>query len=131
MASLANPSWAAAAKSVAKISARPSAPPPAMKTSNHPFFASPPPCVRPPARGESFNAANARSVGMVGELGGMEDAIQYAAGKADFKAGEYDVRTIPAPRTLADFFGGGGGGDDGSEAAANFLKPKIEISPDS
>ena len=43
---------------------------------------------------------------MVDELGGIEDAVQYAAGEAELKAGEYEVRTIPAPRTLADFFGG-------------------------
>ena len=46
---------------------------------------------------------------MVDELGGIEDAISYAAKKVDLKAGEYEVRTVPAPRTLADLFSGGGG----------------------
>jgi ClpP class serine protease len=87
------------------------------------------------ARGRIFIARQAKDLGMVDELGGIEDAIQYAAGEAELKAGEYEVRTIPAPRTLADFFGGGGGRgaatDDASDAATHFLKPRIEISPDS
>ncbi len=86
------------------------------------------------ARGRIFIARQAKDLGMVDDLGGIEDAIQYAAGEAELKAGEYEVRTIPAPRSLADFFGGGGGAataDEASDAAAHFLKPRVEISPDS
>ena len=48
---------------------------------------------------------------MVDEIGGTEDAIAYAAKKVDLKAGEYDVRTIPGPKSLADLFTGGAGRD--------------------
>jgi hypothetical protein len=63
---------------------------------------------------------------MVDELGGVEDAIVYAAKEAELKPGTYEVRTVPAPRTLADIFNGGG---DGADAALPF-KPKIELGLD-
>ena len=42
---------------------------------------------------------------MVDELGGTETAIAYAAKKAGLEPGTYDIRTLPAPRTIADFLG--------------------------
>jgi protease-4 len=80
------------------------------------------------ARGRIFIAKQARDLGMVDELGGVEDAITYAAKEVDLKAGEYDVRTVPAPKTLADLLSGNGG--DGPDAAMAF-RPKVQISPDS
>jgi len=79
------------------------------------------------ARGRIFLAKQAKDLGMVDELGGLEDAITHAANEADLKPGEYEVRTVPAPHTLADMFNGGG---DGGDAAMAF-KPKISITPDS
>lgn len=80
------------------------------------------------ARGRIFIAKQAKDLGMVDQLGGIEDAITYAAKEADLKPGEYDVRTVPAPKTLADFFNGGGA--EGPDAA-NIFRPKIQLSPDS
>jgi protease IV len=80
------------------------------------------------ARGRIFIARQAKELGMVDELGGIEDAIAHAAKEADLKPGEYEVRTVPPPRTLADLFNGGAG--DGSDARLPF-KPKIQISADS
>lgn len=79
------------------------------------------------ARGRIFIAKQAKDLGMVDELGGIEDAIQYAAKESGLKLGEYDVRNVPAPRSLADLFGGGA---DGPDAAMPF-RPKIQISLDS
>lgn len=79
------------------------------------------------ARGRIFIAKQAKELGMVDELGGIEDAIQYAAREAGLKPGEYEVRSVPAPRSLGDFFGGGA---DGPDAAMPF-RPKIQISLDS
>ena len=79
------------------------------------------------ARGRIFIAKQAKDLGMVDELGGIEDAIQYAAKESGLKAGEYDVRSIPAPRSLADMFSGGA---DGPDAAMPF-QPRIQISLDS
>ncbi|HEV2295704.1 MAG TPA: signal peptide peptidase SppA [Tepidisphaeraceae bacterium] len=78
------------------------------------------------ARGRIFIAKAAKELGMVDELGGVEQAIAYAADRADLKAGGYDVRVVPAPRTLADFFGGG----EGPEAAAGNL-PVVKLDPTS
>ena len=78
------------------------------------------------ARGRIFLAKQAKDLGMVDELGGVEDAIIHAAKEAELKPGEYDVRTLPAPRTLADIFNGG---SDGSDAAMAF-KPKIQLGLD-
>ncbi len=63
------------------------------------------------ARGRIFLASAAKDLGMVDEIGGTEDAIAYAAKKVDLKPGEYDVRTIPGPRSFADLFTGGAGRD--------------------
>ena len=79
------------------------------------------------ARGRIFIAKQAKELGMVDELGGIEDAIQYAAKEADLKTGEYEVRSVPAARSLADLFGGGA---EGPDALLPFT-PKIQISFDS
>ncbi|CAN5384157.1 hypothetical protein BH09PLA1_BH09PLA1_24970 [soil metagenome] len=74
------------------------------------------------ARGRIFLARQAKELGMVDELGGTQAAIEYAAAKAHLEPGEYEVRTIPGPRTLADFFGV----RDGSEAAWPF-RPNVQV----
>ena len=44
---------------------------------------------------------------MVDEIGGLEKAIAFAADQGDLVKGQYDVRVLPAPKTLADLFAGG------------------------
>jgi protease-4 len=78
------------------------------------------------ARGRIFAAKDAKELGMVDELGGVEQAIAFAADKAELKQGEYDVRTLPAPRTIADFFGGGF-----DEETASRIRPVVKIDPTS
>ncbi len=58
------------------------------------------------ARGRVFVAAQARDLGMVDQIGGVERAIVYAAGRVDLKPGTFDVRVIPSPKTLADMING-------------------------
>ena len=82
------------------------------------------------ARGRIFLAKQALDLGMVDKLGGIEDAITYAAKEVKLKTGEYEVRSVPAPRTLADMFAGATGGDGGSDSI-NPFQPKIQISFDS
>jgi len=74
------------------------------------------------ARGRIFLAKQAKSLGMVDELGGIEDALAYAAHKGGLEDGAYDVRVLPAPKTLGDILMGGG------PEAATAIRPKIEIS---
>jgi protease-4 len=58
------------------------------------------------ARGRIFLADEAKNLGMVDELGGLEKAIAFAAGKASLEASKFEVLTLPAPRTLADMLEG-------------------------
>jgi protease IV len=59
------------------------------------------------ARGRIFLAEQAKDLGMVDAIGGVSDAITEAARQADLTPGGYDVRIVPGPKTLADFFNGG------------------------
>lgn len=80
------------------------------------------------ARGRIFLARDAKELGMIDELGGTQSAIEYAAKKVNLERGEYDVRTVPGPRTLADFFGA----SDGTDAAFPFKPtPDVNIGADS
>jgi protease IV len=78
------------------------------------------------ARGRIFVAKQAKSVGLIDEIGGLQQALAYAAKQAELGEDDYDVRILPAPKTLADLFGGG----SGTEAHAA-IRPTITLSPDS
>jgi protease-4 len=58
------------------------------------------------ARGRIFAAEQAKSLGMVDQIGGIQDAIGYAATKVNLKPGEFDVRVLPEPKTLAELLNG-------------------------
>ena len=66
---------------------------------------------------------------MVDEIGGIDDAIAYAAKSSDLSAGGYEVKVVPSPKTLADILNG----TIASEHQMTRMPfiPKIEISPDS
>ena len=85
------------------------------------------------ARGRIFVAEQAKQLGMVDELGGLDAAVAYAADQADLAKGKYDTRILPAPRTLADYFGGGAADDDNFDADSKLpsLAPKMTINADS
>ena len=73
------------------------------------------------ARGRIFLAAQAKSLGMVDEIGGIEEAVNYAAKKGQLDAGDFDIRILPAPKSLGDFLSG-----NGADTATPF-KPRIEV----
>jgi protease-4 len=77
------------------------------------------------ARGRIFAAKQAKEVGLVDEIGGLHQALAYAAEKAKLKPEEYDVRILPAPKTLADLFHGG------DTDAQTPLRPAVSVVPDS
>lgn len=54
------------------------------------------------AGGRVFTGQQALELGLVDKIGGLEDAIKFAAQKAGL--GEYDVRVIPEPPGLFDIF---------------------------
>ena len=78
--------------------------------------------VKARARGRIFLARQAKALGLVDEIGGVQDAIAYAAEKGGLQAGDYDVRILPEPKTLGDYLTGNG------PDAATSIKPKIELS---
>ncbi|MDB5325291.1 MAG: signal peptide peptidase SppA, type, partial [Phycisphaerales bacterium] len=79
------------------------------------------------ARGRIFLAADAKDLGMVDQIGGLEAAINIAAERAELKAGDYDVKVLPQPSTFADILVGKSAGD----ASGGSILPKIQISADS
>ena len=58
------------------------------------------------AKGRIFLAAQAKDLGMVDRIGGLDQAIAFAAGKVALEEGEYELRMLPAPKTLADLLAG-------------------------
>lgn len=58
------------------------------------------------ARGRIFIAEQAKALGLVDDIGGLDKTIQYAADKVGLEVGDYHVRSIPAPQTLADLING-------------------------
>jgi len=74
------------------------------------------------AHGRIFLAKQARGLGMVDELGGIDKAIAYAAEKAGLPVNDYDVKVLPGTRTLADLLRGGIGPD-----AAMRLRPQVNV----
>ena len=60
------------------------------------------------ARGRIFTAAEAKTLGMVDALGGLNEAIAEAAKRAKLDAGSYDLKTLPEAPTLQEMLGKGG-----------------------
>jgi protease IV len=83
------------------------------------------------ARGRIFSALQAKQLGMVDEIGGVQDALAYAAKQADLRPGEYDVRVLPAPKTFADLLNGGSTDTSDDSDSRNPLKPNISVAPES
>ncbi len=54
------------------------------------------------AGGRVFTGAQALDLGLVDKIGGLEDAIKFAAQRASL--GEYDIRVIPEPPGIFDLF---------------------------
>jgi protease-4 len=74
------------------------------------------------AHGRIFLAKEAKTLGMVDELGGIDSAVAHAAEKAELKAGEYEIRVFPPTRTIADFLMGGE-----QDAAAMPVRPQFNV----
>jgi len=54
------------------------------------------------AGGRVFTGAQALDIGLIDKIGGLEDAIKFAAQRAGL--GEYEIRIIPEPPGLFDLF---------------------------
>jgi len=83
------------------------------------------------ARGRIFLAPQAQELGLIDEIGGLTEAISYAAGEVNLKEKDYDVKLIPGSRSILDLIlGRSGGVDDGPDARLP-IQPKITLSSDS
>ncbi len=74
------------------------------------------------AGGRVYTGAQALELGLVDKLGGLEDAVKYAAQRANL--GEYDVRVIPEPMTLFDLFAGD---KDEDEQSLELRAPRFSL----
>ena len=86
------------------------------------------------ARGRIFIAKQAKDLGMIDEIGGVQTAIAHAAGKAGMQKGSYDVRVLPQPRTLVEMLSGAGMTPEAAidpETLTKLLQPTVRISEDS
>lgn len=77
------------------------------------------------ARGRIFTARQAKELGMVDEIGGIRAAIAAAATKGGIKDNAFDVRQVPAPKTLGDYLSGAA-----QQEAAFPFQPKVEVKLD-
>jgi protease IV len=80
------------------------------------------------ARGRIFVADRAKELGMVDQIGGIQDAIAYAAKQENLATGEYDVRVFPAPKTLADLLNNNGSDDD--DDSSSRMPLPLQLSPE-
>jgi protease-4 len=78
------------------------------------------------ARGRIFIAKHAHELGMVDQLGGLQDAIKFAASEVDLT--DYEIKSIPASKSLLDLFSGN---IDPEVEARLPWKPQITIKHDS
>jgi protease-4 len=62
------------------------------------------------AGGRVFTGAQALELGLVDKIGGLEDAVKFAAGRAGL--GEFETRVIPEPIGIFDLFLGGRDDDE-------------------
>ncbi|MHC5110279.1 MAG: S49 family peptidase [Planctomycetota bacterium] len=62
------------------------------------------------AGGRVFTGAQALDLGLVDRIGGLHDAIKYAAATA--RQTDFDIRVIPEPPTMFDMLTGGVGQDE-------------------
>lgn len=68
------------------------------------------------ARGRVYTGRLAMAKGLVDHMGGLEDAIKFAADEANIS--EYDIRVLPKPKTFLDLFLKGLGADEDDDTAA-------------
>jgi protease-4 len=79
------------------------------------------------AQGRVFIADQAKDLGLIDEIGGTDKAIAYAADQAHLKPEAYEVKVVPAAKTLIDLLSGTGSGPSTSSPIAS----RIQISEDS
>jgi protease-4 len=84
------------------------------------------------AGGRVYTGAQAKALGLVDQLGGLQDALKYAALEANL-GNNYDVRILPKPKTLMDLLMEGMGFEAEAAVAAGMdhavMKVLRELEP--
>jgi protease-4 len=81
------------------------------------------------AQGRIFLAPQAKDLGLIDEIGGTEAAIACAADRGGLLPGNYEIRVLPAPRTLADLFSPKGGADAMTPIRSQAAQSSMASSP--
>jgi len=71
--------------------------------------------LEPLAGGRVYSGQQALELGLVDELGGLSQAIDFAVEKAEIEDGKFEMRLRPEPTSLFEMLGNGGGDEDGGE----------------
>src|SRR5207302_1255122 len=87
------------------------------------------------AGGRVYTGRQALDLGLVDKIGTMEDAIEFAAARANLKDKDYDVRTVPEPknflqRLMEQAAGGGADADPERLTAAGPAFPFAQAGAD-
>lgn len=75
------------------------------------------------AGGRVFSGTQALELGLIDKIGGLNDAIQFAANRANLE--EYEIRVIPEPPGIFDFFGSG---EEDNEFASMHSSTSLSLS---
>jgi len=79
------------------------------------------------AGGRVFTGSQALDLGLIDKIGGLEDAIKFAAQRASL--GEYDIRVIPEPPGIFDLFKRHDDEDDYAEVSTTPRLSLTELPP--
>jgi len=79
------------------------------------------------ASGRVFTGVQALEHGLVDEIGGLRDAIKFAARKS--RQDDYELRVLPDPPGIFDMFGGGATGDRRLQMALGLHIPALATAP--
>lgn len=77
------------------------------------------------AGGRIYTGQQALEVGLIDKIGGMADAVRFAADQANIS--KYDLRVIPAPKTIFDLFSEGMGVKDKDDDDATTGESKASL----
>jgi len=79
------------------------------------------------AGGRVFTGSQALDIGLIDKIGGLEDAIKFAAQRANL--GEYDIRVIPEPPGIFDLFKHHDDADDYAELSTTHRLSLTKLRP--
>jgi protease-4 len=78
------------------------------------------------AGGRVYTGRQGLELGLVDQIGGLDEAVRFAAGKANLKENAYDVRVLPRPKNPMELlFGDLSDGDDDGRISLSATIPSL------